>query len=279
MCGDGANDGPALRQAQIGIAVLSATDVAKAAAGAVLTEPGLSGIVFAVREGRIAFQRLLTYALNMLIKKIEIVLLLAIGLTLTGHAVMTPVLMVLHAADERLPVHVAHGRPGRVPRPGRAHGTCEASPPPAWRSGCASSASPRRCWRSDDSSSGSVSRRCRRWTFVTLVFGNQALLYVLRERRRMWRSKPSAWVFASSVADIAIVVILAVSGTLMVPLPWRLVVAACGAAAAFAVLLDQVKVPILSVFKIERQTVAEPSTERDRHLDCTPVPGQDGRSD
>jgi hypothetical protein len=72
-------------------------------------------------------------------------------------------------------------------------------------------------------------------------------------------------------------VILAVSGTLMAPLPWRLVVAACGAAAAFAVLLDQVKVPILSVFKIEGRGAMR--SEGDRHLDCTPVPRQDGRSD
>jgi len=52
MCGDGANDAPALRQAQLGIAVSTATDVAKSAAGLVLTEPGLSGIVGAVTEGR-----------------------------------------------------------------------------------------------------------------------------------------------------------------------------------------------------------------------------------
>jgi H+-transporting ATPase len=51
MCGDGANDAPALRQAQIGIAVSTATDVAKSAAGMVLTEPGLPGIVAAVKEG------------------------------------------------------------------------------------------------------------------------------------------------------------------------------------------------------------------------------------
>jgi H+-transporting ATPase len=49
MCGDGANDAPALRQAQIGIAVSTATDVAKSAAGVVLTEAGLGGIVAAVR--------------------------------------------------------------------------------------------------------------------------------------------------------------------------------------------------------------------------------------
>ena len=55
MCGDGANDAPALRQAQIGIAVSTATDVAKSAAGMVLTEPGLAGIVAAVKEGRVIF--------------------------------------------------------------------------------------------------------------------------------------------------------------------------------------------------------------------------------
>jgi H+-transporting ATPase len=67
MRGDGANDAPALRQAQIGIAVSTATDVAKSAAGMVLIEPGLSGIVAAVKEGRVTFQRILTYTLNAII--------------------------------------------------------------------------------------------------------------------------------------------------------------------------------------------------------------------
>src|ERR1039458_5695576 len=61
MCGDGANDAPALRQAQMGIAVSTATDVVKSAAGVVLINPGLTGIVAAVKEGRITFQRILTY--------------------------------------------------------------------------------------------------------------------------------------------------------------------------------------------------------------------------
>lgn len=84
MCGDGANDAPALRQAQMGIAVSTATDIAKSAAGIVLTEAGLAGIVSAVREGRIAFQRILTYTLRSGTLKLTQMLLLVSGLVISS---------------------------------------------------------------------------------------------------------------------------------------------------------------------------------------------------
>src|SRR6202451_3874230 len=93
--GEGANDAPGLRHAQMGIAVSTATDVAKSAAGMVLTEPGLAGIVAAVKEGRVIFQRILSYTLNSITKKTVQVLFLAIGLIMTGQAILTPLLMVL----------------------------------------------------------------------------------------------------------------------------------------------------------------------------------------
>jgi H+-transporting ATPase len=95
MCGDGANDAPALRQAQIGIAVSTATDVAKSAAGVVLTDSGLEGIVASVKEGRITFQRILNYTLRSVTSKITQVLFLAVGLLMTGHAILTPMLMII----------------------------------------------------------------------------------------------------------------------------------------------------------------------------------------
>ncbi|MFZ0423318.1 MAG: HAD-IC family P-type ATPase [Xanthobacteraceae bacterium] len=95
MCGDGANDAPALRQAQMGIAVSTATDVAKSAAGVVLTEPGLGGIVACIKEGRSAFQRVLTYTLMILVNKSVTLIVLGVGLVITGHAVLTPLLQAL----------------------------------------------------------------------------------------------------------------------------------------------------------------------------------------
>ena len=249
MCGDGANDAPALRQAQIGIAVSSATDVAKAAGGMVLTEPGLAGILSAVREGRIAFQRLLTYTLNMLVKKIEIVLFLATSLVLTGQAVMTPVLMVLMlVTNDFLSMSLMTDRvaPGGFPGRWNMRGVTAASvvlgaAKLSFSLGVVAFAS---------FHLGLIGRELRTFAFTALVFGNQSLLFALRERRHLWSSWPSAWVLASSATDVAIATTLALSGTLMAPLPWQLVLAIFGAAAGFALVLDQIKAPIIAAFKV-----------------------------
>jgi H+-transporting ATPase len=85
--------------------------------------------------------------------------------------------------------------------------------------------------------------------FLTLVFGNQALLYVVRERRHIWSSWPARWVLASSAFGIIMVSTLALTGTLMEILPWRLVASILVAATAFGLILDQIKKPIMSVLR------------------------------
>ena len=245
MCGDGANDAPALRQAQIGIAVSTATDVAKSAAGMVLTEAGLAGIVAAIKEGRITFQRILTYTLNAIIKKIVTVLFLIIGLIMTGHAILTPLLMVLIMITGdflSMSLTTDNVRPSPMPN--------------TWRIG-------------DLTIAGVVLGACllafctgvfavgkfgmdlgtetlRTLAFVVLVFGSQATIYAIRERRHLLGSSPSLLLAVSSIADIAIASTLAVGGIAMTHLPVSLVAATLAAAAIFAFILDLVKVPVFA---------------------------------
>ncbi len=243
MCGDGANDAPALRQAQMGIAVSTATDVAKSAAGIVLTKPGLVGIVAAVKEGRVTFQRILTYTLNSVIKKIVQVLFLVVGLVMTGHAILTPMLMViLMITGDFLAMSLTtdNVRPSPMPN--------------SWRIGKLTIA-------------GGVMGACllvfctavlavgkfrmgfeietlRTLALVALVFGSEATLYSIRERRRLWNSPPSLWVVVSTICDILIISTLVTRGIAMSPLSIFVVGGTLVAAAIFAFIVDFAKVPV-----------------------------------
>jgi H+-transporting ATPase len=81
--------------------------------------------------------------------------------------------------------------------------------------------------------------------FVVIVFGNQATTYTNRERRRLWSSRPSSWLIASSIIDLLIASTLAIGGIAMEPLPLSVVFGTLALAVVFAFLLDFVKIPIL----------------------------------
>ncbi len=240
MCGDGANDAPALRQAQMGITVSTATDVAKSAASLVLTEPGLEGIVTAIKEGRSAFQRILAYTLNALVKKFQPVLFLGAGLIMTGHAVLTPMLMALFLiAGDFITMSLTTDRATPSPTPD------------AWRIRTITAVAAILGLFGLTFAVGVVATgkyilgfdvaELRALAFITLVFASQATVYVVRDRGHMWHSRPGGWLVASSLLDVGIASSLAITGTLMAPLPALTVAAVLAGAMAFSLALDAVK--------------------------------------
>jgi len=215
----------------------------------VLTEAGLGGIVAAVKEGRITFQRILTYTLNSVIKKIVQVLLLVIGLMMTGHAVLTPMLMVIVMITGdflAMALTTDRVRPSAMPN--------------SWNVGRITSAAVLLglCFLAFCVAVLAVGKfelrlgleALRTVSVVAIVYGSQATIYALRARRHMWGLRPTMWVVLSSFADVSIITLLANRGIAMAPLPLSTLSGEFAAAALFGLILDGTKIPILSSFGI-----------------------------
>ena len=243
MTGDGVNDAPALKQAEVGVAVESATDVAKAAASLVLTTPGLAGVADAVETGRRVYQRMLTYTLNKIVKVFQVALFLSLGLLIFHNFVVTPLLVLLLLfANDFVTMSLASDRVRSSPKPDR------------WnvRTLAFSSLVVAGAWLVYIFAVYLIGHAMQlsyptlqTLDFLGLVFSGLANVILVRERGHLWASRPGNFLLWASMADIVVVSLLARMGWLMSPLPLSITAILLGATALYTLLLDQIKVPLL----------------------------------
>ncbi len=240
MTGDGVNDAPALKKAEVGIAVASATDVAKAAASLVLTDPGLGDMVAGVEVSRRIHQRMLTYTLNKIIKTLQVAIFLGFGLVVFGKFVTTPTLVVLLLlANDFVTMSLATDRVRSPRHPERwtvapliASGLGLALPLVLLSFGL---------WWFGTAELHLDLAQMQTLVFLWLVTSGQATVYLVRERHHFWHSRPSRWLAISSGADLVVVLSLAWRGWLMAAIAPVDLSAALGAAVVFLLLGDLIK--------------------------------------
>jgi len=241
MTGDGINDAPALRQAEVGIAVSSASDVAKASAKVVMTRPGLQDIVNVVSGGRRVYRRMLTWTITKIARTVELAVLLTAGYVAFGIPVVPLFLIVLIVVlNDLVTLTLGTDR------------AWVSSVPERWNVGEIAKIA------------GILAggwlvlafvllwvflivlnlpvHQIQTLMFVYLIYSAQATIYMTRVRDHFWSFAPSRYVVAVTVGDMVFVSVLAIVGIFMAAVPAVFVLGVFVAVFAVAFLLDELKI-------------------------------------
>jgi H+-transporting ATPase len=222
MTGDGVNDAPALRQAEVGIAVSSATDVAKGAASVVLTEPGLTNIVALVEQGRTIYQRVLTWIINKICRTILKAAFVATAFVMTGKFVVSAfamLLLVFMTDFAKIALATDRVRPSRKPETWAIGGFIAVSVALGAAMVVETLLALYVGWShlalaTDD-------RALHTFSFLTLLYFAAFSIVSVRERRWFWATPPSWPLVAALLAELVVGTALTLAGLgQFAPLAW-----------------------------------------------------------
>jgi len=223
MTGDGVNDAPALRQAEVGIAVSNATDVAKGAASVVLTDEGLSGIVTLVEQGRVIYQRILTWIINKISRTILKSAFVTIAFLVTGRFVISAfgmLLLVFLTDFAKIALATDHVRASPRPETWRSTGHVQIAVVLGVVMVVEALGLLTIGWRAFDlvADDGAL----HTFTFQTLFYFALFSIVSVRERRRFWASRPSGILLLALFLDALVGTALSTMGIRgLAPLAWQ----------------------------------------------------------
>ena len=260
MTGDGVNDAPALRQAEVGIAVSSATDVAKGAASVVLTDAGLANIVALVEQGRTIYQRILTYIVNKISRTILKTGFVAIAFVVTGKFAMSAfamLLLVFITDFAKISLATDNVRPSKQPETWNIGHLITVSVV----LGALMVAEALLALWFGWSRFGLAGNDSALYTFsfLTLLYFAALSIVSARERRWFWTTMPSKLVMAAVVAETLIGTAVLFAGLPgLAPLPWWQALALFGYAMVSCLVVNEVVKVVLIKWRMPAAVAKAP---------------------
>jgi H+-transporting ATPase len=253
MTGDGVNDAPALRQAEVGIAVSNATDVAKGAASVVLTSEGLTSIVNLIENGRVIYERITGWILSKIVRTLQIAIFVVISFLLTGDYVISAfaIIMYFFATDfVKIAMSTDNQRWSQEPNTWNVTNLVKVS---LMLSLLVIAESFVLLYLGLYYLRFTVeSGTLYTYTFEILFYSAMFLIFNVRERRHFWKSMPSKTLVAAivlSISTVTLVTAFGIPGLVPLPITVTLFVMALSGIFAFA-LNDSVKVALVKNAKI-----------------------------
>jgi H+-transporting ATPase len=248
MTGDGVNDAPALKKADAGIAVSGATDAARAAADIVLTTPGLSVIIDAIKESRKIFQRMNSYALYRIAETIRVLLFMTLSILVFNFYPVTAVMIVLLALLNDGPIlAIAYDR------------VRYSNDPEAWNMRRVLGVSSVLGLIGVVASFGlfylgertfHLSRDViQTFMFLKLAVAGHLTIFITRARGPFWSTRPAPILLWSAIATKLLATGAAIWGLFMTPIGWGWALLVWGYALAWFFVNDGVKLVAYRIFE------------------------------
>lgn len=249
MTGDGVNDSPALKQAELGTAVSAATDVAKASASVVLTKPGLSEIIDTIQVSRQTYQRMLTWVINKITKVVEVVVLFTVGY-FWMHTMLISLLgmSLLVFANDFVTMSIATDH------------VVSTKSPNSWKlkNIISSSLVLGVFFALEDLLVAYIGVNCFHLPYaslctlvmLSLVFNTQFRILTVRERGHFWSSFPSKKLFFISLAAIVGFSLIGIFGNIVPALLWSQVLILLGIGIVFMIMIDFIKCGLFQKFHV-----------------------------